>query len=92
MSMGANALAEALIDLGACEGLDLKKCAQATMKMVNMGEKGKPFAAMIMGDEFDTFKRQWRTAFELLTAEEIETEVVGEKNAGLWEDLSEEIE
>lgn len=92
MSMGASALAEALIDLGACEGLDPKNCAQATMKMVNMGEKGKPFAAMIMGGEFETFKRQWRTAFERLTAEESEIEAVGEDTTGLWEDLGEEIE
>lgn len=92
MSMGANALAEALIDRGACEGLDPKNCAQATMKMVNMGEKGKPFAARIMGDEFETFKRQWRTAFERLVAEEREIEAVGEDTTGLWEDLGEEIE
>jgi hypothetical protein len=92
MSMGASALAEALIDLGACEGLDPKNCAQATMKMVNMGEKGKPFAARIMGDEFETFKRQWRTAFERLVAEEREIEAVGEDTTGLWEDLGEEIE
>ena len=92
MSMGANALADALIDLGACEGLDPKNCAQATMKMVSMGEKGKPFAARIMGVEFDTFKRQWRNAFERLTAEESEAEAPGVADSELWVDSDLEME
>jgi hypothetical protein len=87
MSMGASALAEALINLGACEGLDPKNCAQATMKMVSMGEKGKPFAAMIMGSEFDAFKRQWRTAFERLTAEESEAKSSVKKKSVLWKNV-----
>lgn len=87
MAIGASALAEALIDLGACDGLDAKNCAQATMKMVSLGEKGRPFAARIMGDEFETFKRQWRTAFERWMKGESEEEA-----AGLWEDVGEEIE
>ncbi len=92
MSMGASALAEALIDLGACEGLDPKNCAQATMKMVSLGEKGKPFAARIMGSEFEAFKRQWRTAFERLTAEENEVKAAGGKDTELWEEAGAEIE
>jgi len=92
MSMGANALAAILIDLGACDGLDPKNCAQATMKMVTLGEKGKPFAARIMGSEFEAFKRQWRTAFERWMAGESEVEAAGEKNVGLWEDLGAEID
>lgn len=92
MSMGASALAEVLIDLGACEGLDPKNCAQATMKMVSLGEKGRPFAARIMGSEFEAFKRQWRTAFERWMAEDGEIEPGDENTTELWGDASTEVE
>jgi len=92
MSIGANALAEILIDLGACDGLNSKNCAQATLKMIAMGEKGKPLAARLMGGEFETFKRQWRTAFERWIREESEGEAAEEKTPELWGDLSVEIE
>ena len=92
MAMGASALAEILIDLGACDGLNKKNCAQATMKMVSLGEKGRPFAVRIMGSEFETFKRQWRTAFERWTSGEYKAEDSGTETAGLWEDVHTEVE
>ena len=91
MTIGANALSEALIELGACDGLDKKKCTKATLMMVNMGDKGRPHAMRIMGDEFETFKKQWRRAYERLEAgETIEKQV--KKVTGLWEDLDDEVE
>jgi hypothetical protein len=95
MSMGANALAAMLIDLGACDGLDGKNCAKATLMIVNMGDKGRPHAMRIMGDEFETFKKQWRKAYERLEAGETgeaAEKPVKKPTGGLWEDLSDEVE
>jgi len=92
MAIGANTLAEILIDLGACDGLNPKNCAQATLKMVALGEKGKVFAARIMGNEFEVFKQQWRTAFERWMEEGGEKVDTGKKSSGLWGDADTEIE
>lgn len=92
MSMGANTLAEILIDLGACDGLDGKNCAKATLMIVNMGEKGRPHAMRIMGDEFETFKKQWRRAYERLEAGETVEKQVKKPTSRLWEDLDDEVE
>ena len=92
MTMGASALAEILIDLGACEGLDPKNCAQATMKMVSLGEQGKPFAARIMGAEFETFKRQWRTAYEKWMNEGSEVADTGKENSRHWGESDTDVE
>ena len=92
MAMGANTLAEALIDLGACDGLDKAKCAQATLKMISLGEKGRPFAARIMGEDFETFRRQWRRAFEKFEQIEPEEKTAKKKITNLWEDVGAEVE
>jgi hypothetical protein len=97
MSMGVNALADALIELGACDGLNKENCAKATMKMVSLGKQGRPFAAKIMGDEFETFKEQWKTAFkrweagysEVMDTKEENTE---EETGSLWGDADTDVE
>ncbi|NIA12031.1 MAG: hypothetical protein GWP10_20495 [Nitrospiraceae bacterium] len=92
MALGANTLAELLIGCGACDGLDPKNCAKATLKMVALGEKGRAFAARLMGDDFETFKRQWRAAYEKLERlESVETPAEKTTN-DLWEDLDTEVE
>ncbi|RJS69069.1 hypothetical protein CW696_07655 [ANME-2 cluster archaeon] len=93
MSIGVNTLTEALIELGACDGLDKSKCAKATMKMISLGEKGKPFARRIMGEDFEKFRTQWRRAFEKFEKSGNESPVEEKTTThDLWEDISAEIE
>lgn len=92
MSIGINTLTEALIEFGACDGLDKAKCAQATMKMISLGEKGKPFAKRLMGEDFEKFRTQWRRAFEKFEKSGKESSAEEPPKRSLWDDIDAEIE
>jgi len=64
MGMGTNALVEQMVKAGVCDDIDHKNCIKALAKLIGMGEKGKTFAERIMGEEFEQWRSQYKTAWE----------------------------
>lgn len=74
--MGANILVEKLVANGACDGIDREACIPAINNILKLGEGGIPVAKALLRGNFDTFRTNYRAAYERVMGEpEPETEI-----------------
>jgi len=86
--MGVNILVEKLLKNGACEGVDKDACIPAINNILKLGEDGVPVAKALLRGDFDTFKANYRAAYEAVMSEpEPETET----DTRSWDEITADV-
>jgi len=86
--MGVNILVEKLVANGACDGIDRDVCIQAINNILKLGDGGIPVAKALLRGNFDTFRTNYRAAYEKVMLEpEPETEIDDRS----WDDITADV-